>query len=94
MKLNKLERELVANYIEEYVNELEYLVENIGALYKVYIMDEDTEVAVIERTLDMLRTKINKIKKVENKDQLKELVNLKKITKKALEKGGHYDKWD
>lgn len=87
MKLNRLERELVANYIEEYVNELDYLVENIGALYKVYVMDEDTEVAVIERTLDMLRTKIKKIKKVDNKDQLKELVNLKKITKKALEKG-------
>lgn len=94
MKLNRLERELVANYIEEYVNELDYLVENIGALYKVYVMDEDTEVAVIERTLDMLRTKIKKIKKVDNKDQLKELVNLKKITKKALEKGGHYDRWD
>lgn len=94
MKLDRIERELVANYIEEYVSELEYLIENVGALYKVYVMDDDTEVAVIERTLYMLRQKIEKIKTVQTKEELKELVNLKRITKLALEKGGHYERWD
>lgn len=94
MKLDNIERELVANYIEEYVEELEYLIENMAALYKVYVMDEDYEVAVIERTIDMLRQKIKKIKTVQTKEELKELVNLKKVASKALEKGGHYERWD
>lgn len=94
MKLDKIERELVANYIDEYIEELEYYVENLGALYTVYVMDDDTEVAVIEKTLDMLRQKIKAIKSVKSKDELKELIRLKKITEKGLEKGGHYERWD
>lgn len=90
MKLNSVERELVGNYTEEYIEELEYHINNLGALYKVYIMDEDTEVAHIEKTLNMLRTKLDKIKTAKSKEELKKLVHLKKLSKDALEKGGHY----
>lgn len=94
MKLNRIDRELVGNYIEEYVDELEYHINNLGELYKIYVMDEDSEVSHIEKTLEMMRCKISKIKKAQAKDDLKEVLNLKKVTETALDKGGTYGRWD
>lgn len=90
MKLNRLERELVGNYIEEYVDELEYYINNIGALYNVYVMDEDTEIAHIEKTLNMLRMKLEKIRNAKTNEELKSVLHLKKVCEEGLESGGHY----
>lgn len=90
MHLDDLDSELVANYIEEYLDNLEYLCNNIGALRPIYRMDEDDEVAKIEATLNMIRTKIENVRKAKSKSDLKELLYLKKVVKEALGKGGNF----
>lgn len=88
MYLDDLDSELAANYIEEYLDNLEYLCDNIRILRPIYRMDEDDEVAKIESTMNMIKTKIEGIRKAKNKEQLKELLYLKKMVKEGLEKGG------
>lgn len=88
MHLDDIESELVANYIEEYLDNLEYLCNNLQALRPIYRMDEDDEVAKIESTIHMMKTKIEDIRKCKDKSQLKELIRIKKVAKDGLEKGG------
>ena len=90
MHLSKLETELVANYLEEYLDYLEYLYTNIRALYTVYRMDEDDEISKIEDAMNTIETKIRSIRNAKDFNMLKDLVNLKKIIKEGLDKGGNF----
>ena len=90
MHLSKLETELVANYLEEYLDYLEYLYSNIRALYTIYRMDDDDEVAKIEDAMNIIETKIHNIRNAKDFNTLKDLVNLKKVIKEGLDRGGNF----
>ena len=88
--LDDLDSELVANYIEEYLDNLEYICNNLRTLYPIYRMDEDNEVAKIESTMNMIKMKIEGIRKSKDLSELKQFIHLKKVIREGLEKGGQF----